>query len=195
MRWFLYFFAAVTVLLMSCVKKEFDLDSLRASRDYSIEEARDVQVLYSDSAILRVKIRGPLLRRYVYRFRVEEEFPEGMFMTFYDPNSNPSAWLSAKYAIRKSQEHQTIVRDSVVLFNTLGEKLEGLELIWDENAETISTDKFVKITRPDEIIYSRGFSSNQDFSKYTLYAVEGEMLFQEFGPDKKQNMPDSTRRE
>jgi LPS export ABC transporter protein LptC len=175
----------MTLVLLSCVEKEFDLDAVRTPRDYSIEEARDVEVIYSDSAVLRVKIEGPLLRRYVYRFRVEEEFPEGVVVNFFDTNARPTAWLSAKYAIRKPQEHRThrtIVRDSVVLHNTLGEKIEGLELIWDENEETIYTDKFVKITRPDEIIYSRGFKSNQDFTKYTLYAVEGEMLFEELGP-------------
>jgi LPS export ABC transporter protein LptC len=169
------------LMLMSCMKKEFDLDTLRAPRDYSTEEATDVDVTYSDSAIVRVRIKGPLLRRYVYRFRVEEEFPEGVHVTFFDGNGHATAWLSAKYAIRKPQDHQTIVRDSVVLINTHGEKIEGLELIWDENEELITTDKFVKITRPDEIIYSRGFRSNQDFTKYTLYAVEGEMLFKELG--------------
>jgi hypothetical protein len=78
------------------------------------------------------------------------------------------------------------VRDSVVLYNTLGEKMEGLELIWDENAEEIHTDKFVRITRDDEIIYSRGFKSNQNFTEYTLYAVEGDMLVEDLGlgPDR-----------
>jgi LPS export ABC transporter protein LptC len=173
----------VIVVLTACVEKEFDLDILRTPRDYSIEEARDVEVIYSDSAILRVRIEGPLLRRYVYRFRVEEEFPEGIQLAFFDPSARPTAWLTAKYAIRKPQEHQTVVRDSVVLYNTLGEKIEALELIWDENEETISTDKLVRITRPDKIIYSRGFKSNQDFTKYTLYAPEGHMLLEELGID------------
>ena len=181
MRWFGLCFL---LFMLSCMKKEFDLDILRSPRDYSIEEARDVHVLYSDSAILRVKIEGPLLRRYVYRFRVEEEFPEGVKVTFYDERSQPTAWLSAKYAIRKPQDHQTVVRDSVVLYNTQGEKLEGLELIWNDKDETIFTEKLIRITRPEEIIYGRGFKSNQDFTKYTIYAMEGDMLLE--GIDKEE---------
>ena len=172
---------ALGTILISCVKKEFDLDSLRAARDYSTEEARDVDITYSDSAVLRVRIQAPLLRRYVYRFRVEEEFPEGVHVTFYDMHARPSSWLTAKYAIRLNQEHKTIVRDSVVLYNTRGEKLTGLELIWDENAETISSDQFVKITRGDEVVLGQGFVSNPDFTKYTIYAVEGDVLFDEPG--------------
>jgi LPS export ABC transporter protein LptC len=179
MRALLYVFSVLCIT--SCVKKEFDLEGLRTPRDYSIEEARDVNIIYSDSAIMRVRIGGPLLRRYVYRFRVEEEFPEGVDVTFFDPSGRPTAWLTAKYAIRKPQDHQTVVRDSVVLLNTQNEKLEGLELIWDEKEQLITTEKFVKITRPDEVIYGRGFRSNQDFTRYTIFAVEGEMLFEELG--------------
>ena len=181
MKWYFIFSLLLIVLCTSCLEREYDLDTLRTPQEYSIEEARDVEILYSDSARLRVKIQGPMLRRYIYRFRVEEEFPEGVRVTFYDGLSKPSAWLSAKYAIRKPQDNSTIVRDSVVLFNSLGEKMEGLELIWDENEEMIHTDKFVRITRAEEIIYSRGFRSNQDFTEYTLYAVEGNMLVQELG--------------
>jgi LPS export ABC transporter protein LptC len=171
----------VGALFASCLEREYDLDALRTPDDFSIEEARDVEIFYSDSARLRVKIEGPLLRRYIYRFRVEEEFPENVHVTFYNDQGEANAWLSAKYAIRKPQDNQTIVRDSVVLFNSLGEKMEGLELIWDENAEEIHTDKFVRITRADEIIYSRGFKSNQNFTEYTLYAVEGDMLMEDLG--------------
>ena len=179
MKWGVILFIAVT--FAACLEREYDLDALRAPQDYSTEEARDVMITYSDSARIRVRIEGPLLRRYIYRFRVEEEFPEGVHVTFYDGFGQESAWLSAKYAIRKPQDNQTIVQDSVVLYNTAGEKLEGLELIWDEQKELIHTDKFVKFTRPDEIIYSRGFESNPDFTKYSLYAAEGQMLMQELG--------------
>lgn len=171
------------LFLSSCLKREYDLDSIRAPQDYSVEEATDVHILYSDSARLRVRIEGPLLRRYIYRFRVEEEFPAGVNVTFFDERAQPSAWLSAKYGIRKPQDNETIVRDSVVLYNTQGEKIEGLELIWDENEEVIHTDKFVKITRGEEVIYSRGFRSNQNFTKYTLYAPEGYMRVDELNPD------------
>lgn len=173
--------ACVVIVMAACTKKEFDLDILRTPRDYSVEEARDVDILYSDSARLKVRIEGPMLRRYIYRFRVEEEFPEGIDLLFYDAYARPSAWLHAKYAIRKPQDHQTIVRDSVVLYNTAGERIDALELIWDEKTETVFTEKLVKITLPDKIIYSRGFKSNQDFTKYTLYATEGNMLMEELG--------------
>lgn len=178
------FLIGVLLVVASCVKKEFDLEALRAPQEYSIEEARNVDIIYSDSAQLRVRIQGPLLRRYVYRFRVDEEFPEGVAVTFFDQHGNASAWLHARYAIRVPYEHRTTVRDSVVLYNTVGERLEGPELIWDEENKTISTEKFVKITRQDEIIYSRGFKSNQEFTRYELYAVEGNMLFDELAPDR-----------
>ena len=177
----------VVIFFSACLEKEYNLDVLRAPQDYSIEEATDVHIVYSDSAQLRVKIEGPLLRRYIYRFRVEEEFPDGVHVTFYDAFGKPSSWLSAKYAVRKPQDNETIVQDSVVLYNTKGERLEGLELIWDEEAQLIHTDKFVIITPASgEAIYSHGFESNQDFSRYTLYSAEGDMLVEGLGLDEEE---------
>ncbi len=172
-------FWCLVVLTTGCVQRDFDLDALRTPRDHSIEEARHVEILYSDSAVLRVRIEGPLLRRYIYRFRVEEEFPDGVHVEFFDGAQNPTAWLDARYAIRKPQELETIVQDDVVLRNVYGEKLEGSELIWNEKEQKITTEKLVRITRAEEIIYSRGFRSNQDFTDYELFAIEGEMLLRQ----------------
>lgn len=171
------------ILLQGCMDKEINFDALRASRDYSVEIARDVEILYSDSAVVRIKVTGPVMKRYVYRFRVDEEFPDGVEVTFYDRTGSAHAWLRARYAIRIPSENRIIARDSVVLYNDRGERIEAPELIWDEKEETLSTERFVKITRPDEVIYSRGFKTNQSFTEYEFYAVEGDLLIDEFQED------------
>lgn len=161
--------------LASCYKKVPDFSALQARKEYSLEIAYDVEVLYSDSAQLRVKISGPVSKRYLYRFKIEEEFTDGVDVEFYDQNGKPTGWLYAKSAIRKPTEKLIIARDSVVMTNIEGERLESTELIWDEKTQEIYTERFVKITRPEEIIYSRGFKTNQEFNRYELQAVEGDM--------------------
>ena len=66
-----------------------------------------------------------------------------------------------------------IVQDSVVLINTKGEKLNTEELIWKRNQHKIFTDKFVKITRKDEIIMGEGLVSNEEFTRYTIKDIQG----------------------
>lgn len=169
------------MIMTSCIEQEFDFDALRATRDYSLEVANDVEILYSDSAVVRVKINGPVLKRYLYRFKTEDEFPAGVDVEFYDRYERPQAWMRANYAIRKQNEKLVIARDSVVLRNVAGESLRTYQLTWDERDEILHTDQFVMITRPpSDTIYSRGFRSNQDFTEYTLYSVEGDMTFKKF---------------
>ena len=58
-----------------------------------------------------------------------------------------------------------------MLENDKGERLEAPELIWDEKTKEIYTDRFVKHTREDRVIYSHGFKSNESFTHYELHAV------------------------
>jgi lipopolysaccharide export system protein LptC len=47
-------------------------------------------------------------------------------------------------------------------------KLETELLYWDRVKDLVYTERFVKITREDEIIMGTGFESNSRFDSYTL---------------------------
>ena len=53
------------------------------------------------------------------------------------------------------------------------ETLNAEELIWDEKNGKIYSDKFVKITTADEIIYGEGFEANEDFTNYKIKNIKG----------------------
>ena len=168
-------------LLATCVETEVDYTPLRSSKGYSLEVANDVSIIYSDSSRLRVTVDGPELLRYVYKFKVEEEFPTGVHVTFYDGLERPTAWMDAKYARRLPKEKRVIARDSVVLYNTEGGRIESSELIWDERDKSLSTTRFSQIVRPPgDTIYSYGFRTNEDFTEYELFRIEGNMSLKEF---------------
>ena len=169
------------LLLIGCIGTEVNYDPIIAGKEYSLEVATDVEVYYSDSSKIRVSVKGPELRRYVYKFKVEEEFPSGVHVEFFDHMESPMAWLDAKYAKRLQNEKKIIARDSVVLYNSEGGRIESSELIWDERKEILHTDRFVQIIRPPgDTIYSYGFMTNQNFTEYELYSVEGDMSVKDF---------------
>lgn len=176
-----------------CVEQVADFAPFLPEKDYSMEIAHDVEVIYSDSAKVKVKITGPISNRYIYKFKIEEEFPDGVHVEFYGPNGEVTSTLDARYALRKPSDREVIVRDQVVLRNNDGDTLQTNELIWDERNGEIYTERFVKITRPDELIYSRGFKTNERFDRYELQAVEGDLIVKElFGDESAQ--PDPTPR-
>ena len=64
---------------------------------------------------------------------------------------------------------------AVELINKDGTKLETEKLIWNEVTQRIYTDAFVKITNRKEIIMGTGMESNQDFTKYEIKHVTGQI--------------------
>lgn len=186
---YLQIISALSLLtLLSCVETEVDYEPLITGQDYSLEVANEVEVIYSDSSKLRVTVNGPELYRYVYKFKVEEEFPSGVHVIFYDANEQPTAWMDAKYAKRLPTEKRVIARDSVVLYNTEGGRIESSELIWDERDKSLSTNRFSQIVRPPgDTIYSYGFKTNEDFTEYELFRIEGDMSVKDFDSSYREN--------
>jgi LPS export ABC transporter protein LptC len=94
-------------------------------------------------------------------------------MEFLTPTLQVRSTLTAKFAIREQEKGLVTVRDSVVLTTIEQEKLETEELIWDEKTEKIHTEKFVKVTKPGEVIYGFGLEANQDFSHWKITVPKG----------------------
>jgi LPS export ABC transporter protein LptC len=159
--------------------EEPDLSRYTGSKIDNLEEATDIEVTYTDSSFLVFILKAPLSRRTLEKFSLEEEFPKGIQVTFYDKTGAPRSWLTADYAIRDQLNRKIIIQKNVILENDRGERLEGPELIWDERTKEIYTDRFVKITSIDKIIYSYGFKSNEDFSHYSLSSGSGDMRLED----------------
>lgn len=170
------FFAFLCSFFPSCVVDEADLSRYMQSGIQNVEEARDINVNYTDSSYTVFILKAPLLRRLYQRNAVKEEFPEGIEVTFYNKANQPISWLTSDFAIRDQVSRMITVQKNVILRNDQNERLDGPELIWDEKAKEIYTDRFVRITRADgSIVYSYGFRSNEKFTRYELNAVSGDM--------------------
>jgi LPS export ABC transporter protein LptC len=172
----LLFSVFVLIAFSACVVEEGDLSRYTVSKIENVEEAKDIDVTYTDSSYLVFKMKAPLSRRSMERFSVLEEFPEGLEVTFYDKTGAPRSWLTADYAIRNQVDRTITVQKNVVLRNDKGERLDGPELIWDEKTKEIYTDRFVKISQADKVIFSHGFKSNESFTRYEMHAVSGDII-------------------
>lgn len=143
--------------------------------DVAVEVGRNVEILYSDSAIVRVRVTGPLLYNYTERENPRQEFPAGVKVDFLEPNLSVSSTITAKTAVRYQDKGRIIARDSVVLTTVKQEKLETEELIWDEKTGKVFTEKFVKVTKPGEVIYGFGLEAEQDFSYWKIKVPKGRI--------------------
>src|SRR6266516_3762639 len=100
MKFFSAIFFCVLIFFSSC---ENDLEKIKqVSRvnDTPIERAENIDVLYSDSGFVKMKLTAPVLERYEDSKDPYILFPKGMKTFFYDRMLKITSRLSADYGIR-----------------------------------------------------------------------------------------------
>ena len=140
-------------------------------------ELEDVVFYYSDSA--QVKVKGTTPHRMEYADG-NQEFPKGLYLEFYYDLGKIESTIKANKAYFNKEKNEWLGQEDVVVINTeSGQQLNTEELYWLPSDEKIYTEKFVTITREDEILHGRGLEAAQDFSSYSITNPEGEFLLKE----------------
>jgi LPS export ABC transporter protein LptC len=111
-------------------------------------------------------------------------FPEGFRVDFYDSVMNITSTITGNYGIHYRKREIMEARQNVVVTNfETGERLDTEELIWDQKKELIYSNKFVKISSEDGVIYGDGLEAEQDFSKRKIINPSGEIEVQDEGEE------------
>lgn len=169
----------VCASLSACKEKVKSHPAIFTDDDVAVEIGKEVEILYSDSAVVKVRVLGPVLHNYTAANDPKQVFTEGIDVTFYDNTGKETSHLVAKKAVREQGRKIITARDSVVLTTIKKEVLETEELVWDERLEKLSTQKFVKVTSPDEVIYGFGLEANQDFTYWKILVPQGRIATKE----------------
>lgn len=135
-------------------------------------ETVNLVTIYSDSAQIKLKLSAPLEQQLQNGDII---YPKGLYITFYE-NGVPSSIITAKYGKFDKAKNQYYGRNDVVVKNVIkNEQLNTEELFWKKQTRTIHTDKFVRITTPDEIVTGEGLTAKDDFSDYTINKFIGSI--------------------
>lgn len=149
------------------------------SRDQlAIEKGTDVEIIYSDSAKVKVRVTGKKMNYFTESTNPRQEFPEGVIIYFYDDNQKQIGILTAKYGIRDERKRTVTARDSAVWTSIADGKLETDELYWDEKTNKVRSTKFTTITRAKEKIYGFDFETDDKLSHWLLKNPKGTMKVQ-----------------
>ena len=145
--------------------------------DGPMVESHNVETMISDSAIIKLRIKGAKQLSFQ---NGDMEYPEGVYMEFYDKNSNVSSTITANRGYYTKAKNVYKVEEDVEVVNfKTGEKLNSEELFWDPKTEKVHTEKFVNITTQTKIIKGVGLTASQDFSDYQIGKITGEIYLEE----------------
>jgi LPS export ABC transporter protein LptC len=84
--------------------------------------------------------------------------------------------MDANYGEYFEVKAKVFLKDSVRVFNNTGDTLFCQELWWDQNTQMFTTDKPVRIHRPDMIMYGVGLLAPQDFKFFEMYKITNSTL-------------------
>ncbi len=162
-----------TTVITSCENKRSDIENISAKK-IGIETAKEVTILYTMGAKTKSRITAPLMLRHVTS-NPFIEFPNTIHADFFDDSLKVESQLNAHYAKYFESESKVYLRDSVVVFNTIGDTLFCRELYWDRNltGHEFYTDKPVRIRTPTHIIDGDGLDAPQDFKSWHVINGRG----------------------
>lgn len=142
-----------------------------------LSEAEDVEHYYTENDVVKVKMTAPVLYEYQNEDR---EFPEGVYMEFFDEFGKISSTLKANHAYYFKKEDQWRGQGNVEVRNIQkNEQLNSEELFWKPKEEKIFTEKFVTIRMQSDVIYGEGLEAKQDLSTYKILKPTGSLEIEE----------------
>jgi len=177
-RTFLLPFLAGALLLVGCSEEK----EIKQPASYKgpLREVRNTEMLFSDSARLKVFMKAPLQFDHA---NGDSHFPKGVYIEFYDEKGIKSSTLKADRGVRYANDVYN-VRGNVVVNNIeKGETLHTEELNWKRETKSIYTDKFVTITTAEEVLKGEGLDALQDFSRYSIRKPTGVFPLKQATPD------------
>jgi LPS export ABC transporter protein LptC len=158
----------LVILLAACHHNEV---SAPVNYEGPLRQAQDVDMLYSENDRIKVKLKAKKILEFK---NSDREFPEGIYLEFYDVNGIMTSTLKANHAFYFKELDQWRGRGNVEVVNIeKKQQLNTEELFWLPGTHKIRTDKFVTIKLENEIIYGTGLDALQDLSSYTIRKPAG----------------------
>ena len=167
-------------MLFSCENDISKVRELTNAEELPAIHATNIQTLYSDSSVVRLKITAPEL----LEFSENEdqpayiEFPKGLSVVFYSKYHAIESTLDAEYAIFHNKTEEFEARRNVVVKNLAEQQELYTELLfWSKEKKKIWTNEFVKIIQPDGLpIYGdEGFEADQNFTRFRIMKSRGSL--------------------
>lgn len=165
-------FLLFSLLMWGCNGKEETVDV--PAYEGPFLEADSIKMLYSDSAVVRVKVEAPKQYEYLDGNR---EFPAGLYVEFFEPDGTISSTLTAdKGYYFKEKDRWTVVGHVVIDGRKEDNRLNTDTLHWSQTTERVYTKAPVLITEGQDTLRGLGLEAKQDFSTYTILEPDAVTL-------------------
>ena len=169
-------FGAVVMFLLfsACSGRHKDMGAAITERDsLPVMDTKGVMTLISDSGVTRYRINTEEWLVFDRKNPPYWAFEKGVYLEKFDSIFQVEASIKADTAYFFNKEELWKLMGNVHIQNLKGEQFDTELLYWDQRAQRIYSDEFIRIEQPDRIITGHGFESNQQMTVYTIRKPEG----------------------
>lgn len=164
----------IIMLFASCEGSNIEkIKSITSELNVPSMAITNTEIIFSKNALIEVKIKSKKINRYDDIEEPYTEFPEGLFVEFYDSTQTVTSYIKANYCIYDETEQLWTAENDVVSVSDQGDTLNTEFLIWDEKKGKIYSNTYVRITNSEGIIHGKGFEANQDLSDVKIKNTTG----------------------
>jgi LPS export ABC transporter protein LptC len=150
----------------------------------------DVSNLISDSGITRYRANASLWLMYEKAEEPYWYFPEGIYLEQFDTLFQVKASIKADTAYYYEKQELWKGIGNVEIRNIEGEYFTTSLVFWDQKAQKIYSDKYIRIEQQEKVLTGIGFESNQSLTKYKIFDSQGIFPVNETPPDTTQRSMD-----
>jgi len=157
---------------------ENDLENIKKLANMNsgsaIDTTRGVDIIYSDSAIVKGRMKTPLLIKY-FTEKPYDIMPEGVKVISFDKYGKEEGNIVADSAVQLENENITKFYKNVVATTSDGSTFKSEEMIWDQPKKIIFSNKRIEITRPNgDVTYGSRFTSDDKLEHPQIMGMTGE---------------------
>ncbi len=167
--------AIVVLWLTAC---ENDLEKIKAlanmNSGLAIDTTRGVDIIYSDSAVVKGRLITPLLIKYATE-KPYDIMPEGVKVISFDKFGKEEGNIVADSAVQLENESITKFYKNVIATSADGSIFKSEEMIWDQPKKIIYSNQRVTITRPNgDVTYGLSFTSDDKLEDADIKGMTGQ---------------------
>lgn len=163
-----------SAIFVSCKNDMQEVNQFSRQNTLPTFSITNFETTYSDSGNVMLIIKSPQLTRYERATEKYDEYPHGLNVKFMNSDGTTSATLKCSYARYYIEKELWEAKSDVEVISVeKGEKINTELMYWDMKRELVYSNKFVRITTPDEILSGEGFESSQDFTEWKILKPTG----------------------
>ena len=161
-------------LFAGCSRNRQPVTDAITNRDsVPVMVTRDVSTYVSDSGVMRYKIVTDEWQVFDRLDPSRWAFEQGIYLEKFNNDLSVEAVIVADTAYYYDKQELWELRGNVHIENEQDEQFDTQLLFWNQKTKRVYSDLYIRIRQQKRIITGIGFTSNQDFTNYTIRQTQG----------------------